>query len=42
MVTSEGTTLANERYLEYGQDKTIPVISASTSQLAKELIEQIK
>lgn len=41
MVTSKGTSWANKKYLEYGQDKNLPVISASTNQLAKVLIKQI-
>ncbi len=42
MVTSEGLSFGPKKYLKFGQDRYIPVISASTKELAEELIEHIK
>ncbi len=41
VVTSDGLSLGQKKYLEFGQDRYIPVISASTKQMAKELIKHI-
>jgi fructose-1,6-bisphosphatase/inositol monophosphatase family enzyme len=41
MVTLEGTSLGKKKYLEFGQDRYIPIISASTRELAGELIAHI-
>ncbi|MEA3356883.1 MAG: hypothetical protein U9Q67_00385 [Patescibacteria group bacterium] len=41
IVALDGTSLGPKRYLEFGQDKYLPVISASTIELAKELIKHL-
>lgn len=41
MVTMDGADLGERKYLTFGQDTHIPVITASTSQLAKDLIDYI-
>ncbi|MFC1753956.1 inositol monophosphatase family protein [Thermoproteota archaeon] len=42
MVTIDGVSVAGKKYLEFGQNEYLPVISASTMELAKELINQVK
>ncbi len=42
IVGLDGASLGSQKYLEFGQDKQIPVISASTEELAKQLIKHIK
>lgn len=41
METLDGVSLGQKKYLKFGQDKNIAVITASTKQLARELIEYI-
>jgi len=41
MVDLDGKSLGDKKYFEFGQDKNIPVISASTKKLAQELINFI-
>ncbi|MBU0471938.1 MAG: hypothetical protein KKF89_04810 [Nanoarchaeota archaeon] len=41
IISLEGTSLESKKYLEFGQDKYIPVISAATKELALKLIEYI-
>ena len=41
METLDGASLGQKKYLKFGQDKHIAVISASKKQLARELIEHI-
>ena len=41
MVSSDGIDLGERMYLEFGQDEQLPVITASTGQLAKKLIKRI-
>lgn len=41
VVTSDGISLKHKKYLQFGQDKHIAIITASTRQLAEELIEHI-
>lgn len=42
IVTIDGTTIAKKKYLVLGQDNYIPIISASTMELAQELIRKIQ
>jgi len=42
MVDLHGNSLESERYLNWGQIETIPVITAATKELAKDLIQHIK
>lgn len=41
MVTLDGASLKGQKYLEFGQDRHIPVITASTQALAQDLIKYI-
>ncbi len=41
MVAKDGTDIGSKMYLSFGQDKYIPIISASTMKLANELIEKL-
>lgn len=41
IVTKDGVSIGNKKYLLLGQDKYIPVISASNIELAKKLIDEI-
>lgn len=41
MVTLDRISLGEKRYLEFGQERHIPIISASTKQLAEELIQHL-
>jgi myo-inositol-1(or 4)-monophosphatase len=41
-VTMDGTSLKGKKYLELGQKDHIPIVSASTIELAKELIEKVR
>jgi len=42
MVGSEGEDMGNKKYFKYGQDRYVANISASTIDLARELVERIK
>jgi fructose-1,6-bisphosphatase/inositol monophosphatase family enzyme len=42
MITLDGVSLKGQKYLEFGQDRYIPVITASTKELAQRLIEYIR
>ncbi|PIP23730.1 MAG: hypothetical protein COX90_02075 [Candidatus Nealsonbacteria bacterium CG_4_10_14_0_2_um_filter_38_17] len=41
MVTMDGNDLGGRKYLSFGQDTHIPVVTASTSQLAQDLIDYV-
>jgi len=41
MVSLDGKDLSQRKYLEFGQDKNIPIIAAATKELADELIKLI-
>jgi fructose-1,6-bisphosphatase/inositol monophosphatase family enzyme len=42
IATIDGVSIKDKKYLELGQKKHIPVISASTMELANELIDKVK
>ena len=42
MVTSDGFSIKNKRYLELGQKDYLPIVIASTIELAKELLDKLK
>jgi fructose-1,6-bisphosphatase/inositol monophosphatase family enzyme len=42
VVTIDGVSIGKRKYLVLGQDKYIPIISASTTELAEELIRRIR
>lgn len=42
IVTKDGMSIGKKKYLVLGQDKYIPIISASTMELAQELIRKIR
>lgn len=42
MVTLDGVSLGSQRYLEFGQQSQIPVITAATPELAQALIEYLR
>ncbi len=42
MVTLDGVSIANQKYLTFAQDEYVPIISASTIELATDLIRKIK
>ena len=42
IVTKDGISIEKKKYLVLGQDKYIPIISASTMELAKELTRKIQ
>jgi fructose-1,6-bisphosphatase/inositol monophosphatase family enzyme len=42
IVTIDGTSIGKKKYLTLGQDEYIPIISASTMELARELIKKIR
>jgi len=41
MLSFDGKSLGPRRYLKFGQEKYTPIITASTKQLAKELIKYL-
>ncbi len=42
VLASDGTSFGNKKYLQFGQNEHLPIIAASTEQLAKGLIRHIK